>query len=173
MKLNTSISMLFISGIIGISPNSSHATILDRAEAEINGKTVIFISVPLTAVCSPLDTEKGPVYMRKGTTANNKLRAIWRKVKFNQNKSIEQYTYACDKAQSGKDIYTINFVSNSKDHSTLTVIYAPKYKNAYGIHQTAKCEFIADAFSDKPDSMLKAILKKYLTFIPKEKCIGD
>lgn len=165
--------MLFMASIIVTPISSVNAMILESVEAEVNGKTVTFTSIPLTAACSPLDTEKGPVYMRKGTVANNKLRKIWEKVKFNQNKSIEQYTDACDKAKVGADIYTINFVFNSKDRSTLTVIYAPEYKSAYGVYQTARCEFIADAFSDNPDPMLKAMLNKYLTFVPKEKCIGD
>ena len=171
MKLNILTSMLFIGSIISISITASNAMIVESTKTEIDGKTITFIPIPLTIACSPLDTEEGPVYMRKGTGANNKLRKIWKKVKFNQNKSIEQYTFSCDKARLEKDIYTINFVSNSKDYSRLTVIYAPEYQNAYGIFQTAQCEFIADSFSDKPDPVLKAILQKYLLFMTKEECL--
>ena len=157
-----------------VSFGDSQATILEPVTTQVNGENVTYYSISDNEYCSPLDDpEKNPIYMRKGTIANSKLKKIWKKIKFNQNKSIEQYTFSCDKAKKGTEIYTINFLFNTKDYSTLTVIYAPKYKNAYGIHRTAKCEFIADAFSDHPDLMLKTILTKYFIFTPKEECIGN
>lgn len=174
MKAKKIICIFLVYSVIGSLTNIGYAAILNPIVTEINGKKVIFYSISANEYCSPLDNpEKDPVYMRKGTVANNKLKKIWKKVKFNQNKSIEQYTFACDKAKTDTDIYTINFVFNTKDRSTLTVIYAPKYKNAYGVYRTAKCEFIADAFSDYSDLILKNMLNKYFIFTPKEKCIGD
>ncbi|OSI34735.1 hypothetical protein [Neisseria dumasiana] len=111
-------------------------------------------------------------YMKRGTDANIMLRKVWKKVKFNQNKSIEQYTYACDQGKKNGKVYTINYVFNTKDRSQLTVIYPPNYKNAYGVHFTFECQFVASAFANKKDIELKSILDKFLELQPRAKCLA-
>ncbi|MDO1510911.1 MULTISPECIES: hypothetical protein [unclassified Neisseria] len=111
-------------------------------------------------------------YMKRGTDANIMLRKVWKKVRFNQNNSIENYTYSCVKAKKNKKVYTVNFVFNTKDRSQLTVIYPPNYKNAYGVHFTFECQFVAGAFANKEDIELKSILDKYLELDPRRKCVA-
>lgn len=64
-----------------VSFGYSQATILKPVTTQVNGENVTYYSISDNEYCSPLDDpEKNPIYMRKGTIANSKLKKFGKKL---------------------------------------------------------------------------------------------